>query len=147
MLEQEVYKSSALGPIRLSFTGRHLLQNLREAMTELVAKVIKENKVVLGEQDWEPVSVARGQIAKYMGRLEQRNDFEERNSIPPPQPPQSAYTALVKENECLSEQNKNLLEAIANLRELNRRYEGNENRIQYLKETLHRVKTLIDANS
>jgi len=41
-MKQEVYKSSTLGPIELSFTGRRLLANLRDAIVETMAQVEKD---------------------------------------------------------------------------------------------------------
>lgn len=71
---QEVYNSTTLGRIPLSFTGRRLMQNLREAVSELLTKAIDEAKK--GERlnfrhiNWEEVSKARGRIAQYMSKLE-----------------------------------------------------------------------------
>jgi hypothetical protein len=74
MSKQEVYKSSTMGPIPLSFTGRHLLQSLREAVQDMIAK--SDERVRRGQissLDWEPVSRARGRIAQYMSQLERKN--------------------------------------------------------------------------
>lgn len=60
-MDQETYHSSTLGEIPLSFTGRRLLQNLREAIEEYTTGAVK---------GWEPLSRARGKIAKYMSELE-----------------------------------------------------------------------------
>lgn len=68
-----VYKSSTLGEIPLSFTGKHHLQNLRTALEDLIRKIRARN----GEyypNDWEELSRARGHIAKYMSELERKND-------------------------------------------------------------------------
>lgn len=101
MSNQEVYKSSTLGPIPLSFTGRHLLQTLREAVTELVSKVeeagLKGCAYTPARDRWEPVSLARGKLAQYMSQLEKRNV------------PQSMLDELARlrhENEVLSKANE-----------------------------------------
>lgn len=71
-MKQETYKSSTHGPIPLSFTGRRLLENLRHAITAAIAA-----------RDWNhdnnAVSKARGELAKYMSRLE--NDRATANDI------------------------------------------------------------------
>lgn len=69
---QEVYKSSTMGNIPLSFTGRHLLQSLREAFTEYLDAIQKPGSVQY--KDWTRVSEARGRIAKYMSDLERKNN-------------------------------------------------------------------------
>jgi hypothetical protein len=72
-IKQEVYQSSTLGPIPLSFTGRHLLQSLREAIEEMVGGAVKQAQVGGSpiKPEWEPVSEARGKLAQYMSLLEQ----------------------------------------------------------------------------
>lgn len=73
MSKQEVYHSSTLGPIPLSFTGRRLMQNLREAFQEMLnkhCKAIAEGRIETGL--WDRVSRARGELAQYMSRLEKR---------------------------------------------------------------------------
>lgn len=74
MPKQEVYHSSTLGPIPLSFTGRRLMQNLREAFQDLLQKRVEQTKrgQVGGQDDWTSVSEARGKLAQYMSKLEQR---------------------------------------------------------------------------
>lgn len=73
---QEVYHSTTLGPIPLSFTGRHLLATLREAITAMVDDLKSQLPLPsYGPQrapklDWEPVSEARGKLAQYMSKLE-----------------------------------------------------------------------------
>lgn len=62
--KQEVYQSSTLGAIPLSFTGRRLLQNLREEIDDYVN--CRDNPI-----DWEPLSRARGKLALYISQLEQ----------------------------------------------------------------------------
>jgi hypothetical protein len=61
----EIYQSSTHGDIPLSFTGRRLLANLREAITS-----------ALGTCDYsangQALSRARGDIAQYMSKLEGR---------------------------------------------------------------------------
>lgn len=69
-MTNEVYQSSTLGPIPLSFTGRHLLHNLRDAITEaLYAKPTPPDWKPVSP-DWKPISLARGRIAQYISRLE-----------------------------------------------------------------------------
>lgn len=67
----EVYNSSTHGRIPLSFTGRHLLQNLRKAISEAISN-----------EDWHynnnAVSQARGELARYMSDLELRKLPDER---------------------------------------------------------------------
>lgn len=75
MPKQEVYHSSTLGPIPLSFTGRHLLQALRTEFTDLVAAA-KDGKIV----DWQAVSRARGRIAQYMSQLEGKQNKAQENA-------------------------------------------------------------------
>jgi hypothetical protein len=82
-MAREVYKSSTLGSIPLSFTGRHLLQSLREEMTALVRKAYENGRkdarqplpglerFAVSSNDWEPLSVARGKLAQYMSGLEE----------------------------------------------------------------------------
>lgn len=74
-MDQEIYHSSTMGSIPLSFTGRRLMQNLREAIEEAMARPI--NTPYPGRQDdciknWRPVSEARGRLAKYISELENR---------------------------------------------------------------------------
>lgn len=74
----EVYHSSTLGPIPLSFTGRRLMQNLREEVTALLKKAYRNGEQKwyrdganpVSAEDWEPLSKARGELAKYMSKLE-----------------------------------------------------------------------------
>lgn len=61
-LTQEVYKSSTLGPISLSFTGRRLMQNLREAVSDYMG-----GQTAVSYHD---LSKARGKIAQYISSLE-----------------------------------------------------------------------------
>lgn len=87
MPKQEVYNSSTLGPIPLSFTGRRLMQNLREAVQEMVDKAIQDTRKNAGKgwapQNWEPVSLARGKLVQYMSELEQRVERQEIFDPPP----------------------------------------------------------------
>lgn len=71
MAKQEVYKSTTLGSIPLSFTGRHLLQSLREALEDAIAA--KDASV-----NWDALSRVRGRLARYMSGLEKKDtpDFE-----------------------------------------------------------------------
>jgi hypothetical protein len=69
-VKQEIYRSSTLGPIPLSFTGRLKLQNLRDAMQTLLTNV-REAGGGYEHDWWKPVSEARGQLALYMSKLEQ----------------------------------------------------------------------------
>lgn len=74
MSKQEVYHSSTLGPIPLSFTGRRLMQNLRDAFQEMLKISCEAAKrgQVRPASDWEDVSKARGKLAQYMSQLEKR---------------------------------------------------------------------------
>lgn len=78
MSNQEIYHSSTMGDIPLSFTGRHLLQALREAIIERDQKVINEYGMRLNPTGpghfghWDEVSRTRGRIAKYMSELESK---------------------------------------------------------------------------
>lgn len=74
MPRQEVYHSSTLGRIPLSFTGRRLMQNLREEFQRLLSIAIEKarNGQVGVSREWDRVSEARGRIAEYMSRLEAR---------------------------------------------------------------------------
>lgn len=67
--EKSVYHSSTLGDIPLSFTGRHLLANLREAFEDYI-KELRTRPAYALTPSWEPVSKARGKLAKYMSQLE-----------------------------------------------------------------------------
>lgn len=64
-INQEVYKSSTHGPIKLSFTGRRLLQNLRDA-------VIRAIEARDFGTDGAMLSQVRAHLAIYMGDLETR---------------------------------------------------------------------------
>ena len=63
----EVYHSTTHGPIPLSFTGRRLLANLREAINEYTRQISCHG---YKEEFWKPVAHARGELAKYMSELE-----------------------------------------------------------------------------
>jgi hypothetical protein len=64
MFKQETYTCSATKQtVALSFTGRHLLQNLREAMVEALMKGTYD-------ANYKAISRARYAIAAYMGKLE-----------------------------------------------------------------------------
>ena len=78
--KQEVYHSSTLGPIPLSFTGRRLMQNLREAVQALLQKRTEQaaRGQVPSQDDWEDVSKARGQLAQYMSKLEKGQSNEDK---------------------------------------------------------------------
>lgn len=74
--KQETYTCSATKQqVPLSFTGRHLLQNLREATVVAVSK---------GDYsaNWNAVSLARYALAAYMGKLE-FEAYLERNFLKP----------------------------------------------------------------
>lgn len=74
-MKREVYNSSTLGPIPLSFTGRRLLQNLREEIEEFV-----EERLTVGKgTSWEGISRARGKLAQYMSKLEDRQVYPSMN--------------------------------------------------------------------
>lgn len=64
--KQETYKSSTLGDIPLSFTGRRLLQNLREEIEDLY-----KGRATIVSDEWKPLSRARGKLALYISELEQ----------------------------------------------------------------------------
>lgn len=79
-----VYNSSTLGPIPLSFTGRRHMQNLREEVEALI-KLAYENgrrdglsiepRFPIHNKDREPLSRARGYLAKYISKLEAENKY------------------------------------------------------------------------
>jgi hypothetical protein len=96
MPKQEVYHSSTLGPIPLSFTGRRLMQNLRDAFQELLHKRVEQTQrgQIGGQHDWTAVSEARGKLAQYMSQLEKRE------SVDP------ELVALRHENEVLRKANE-----------------------------------------
>lgn len=62
-VKQEVYTSSTKGEIALSFTGRHILQKLREAAVE----AIEAQDYDLNGQ---ALSRVRGELAAYISKLE-----------------------------------------------------------------------------
>ena len=66
MTKQETYQSSTHGDIPLSFTGRRLLANEREAVNRAIET--KDYSV-----DDMQLSRVRGDIAQYMSKLEQRD--------------------------------------------------------------------------
>lgn len=76
-MKQEVYISSTMGEIPLSFTGRRLLQNLREAIEEMTIRATNAARAGHGGpvDNWKPVSEARGRLAKYISELEQRTQL------------------------------------------------------------------------
>lgn len=84
-MKQEVYQSSTLGPIPLSFTGRRLLQNLREAMQKQLTSA-----AINAEYSWERISEARGELAQYMSRLERENERLKQKAAAHDSPPLSA---------------------------------------------------------
>ena len=73
----DVYKSSTLGAIPLSFTGRHLLQSLREAVVDAIEHAHKAGRDgrVIPSNNWHPISLARGKLAQYMSKLERNRQF------------------------------------------------------------------------
>jgi hypothetical protein len=77
-MSKEVYKSSTLGEIPLSFTGRHLLQNLREAVQKLLSEreeeLRKDPSAWRNTEYWKEVSLARGKLAEYMSKLEEKTE-------------------------------------------------------------------------
>lgn len=88
MAERSVYKSSTLGDIPLSFTGRQLLQQLRIEVEDLIKKVYDNGhadgaqnarKFAAPGKDWEPLSRARARLAQYMSKLERKSDSPERD--------------------------------------------------------------------
>ncbi len=58
--EQQIYHSSTLGKIPLTFTGRHLMQSLREAIQDAIAL----------RHYGDALSHARGKLAQYISKLE-----------------------------------------------------------------------------
>lgn len=78
MMDQEIYHSSTLGPIPLSFTGRRLMQNLREAVEEMTTRASNAARAGRGcpVDNWEPVSQARGRLAKYISELERKRNID-----------------------------------------------------------------------
>ena len=79
-MTNEIYTSSTLGEIPLSFTGRHLLQSLREAITEALEEQAKGGApgFVYDLHD-QAISRIRGKLAKRMSHLEQRIEQLERD--------------------------------------------------------------------
>lgn len=80
-MSREIYHSSTMGNIPLSFTGRHLLQQLRVEIQDLMKKVYNNGyddgitnarKFPAPGSDWEPVSRARARLAQYMSDLEEK---------------------------------------------------------------------------
>lgn len=65
-MARDVYRSTTLGDIPLSFTGRHLLQTLRECVADALAA--GDTNVNAGA-----LSRARGRLAHYMSKLEQKH--------------------------------------------------------------------------
>lgn len=140
MSKQEVYHSSTLGPIPLTFTGRRLMQNLREAVQELLQKRVEQTKrgQVGSQNDWEDVSKARGKIAQYMSELEKRppqrlewqSPLDARckpaamvlDYVPPKSAAELELDRLRKENEVLRKGNDAFKEQNQRLRESNSRY-------------------------
>jgi hypothetical protein len=74
--EKSVYKPSREGAkeIPLSFTGRHLLQSLREAVTDALSGAHERGTKHLPHDPnkWIPISRARERIAQYMSDLEKK---------------------------------------------------------------------------
>lgn len=66
-MEKSIYNSHTHGPIPLSFTGRRLMQNLRDAITGAVRRGDYNDPRM-------EVAHARGEIAQYMSKLETRDD-------------------------------------------------------------------------
>lgn len=65
-MARDVYRSTTLGDIPLSFTGRHLLQTLRECVADALAA--GDTNVNAGA-----LSRARGRLAQYMSKLEDKS--------------------------------------------------------------------------
>lgn len=63
--KQETYQSTTLGAIPLSFTGRRLMQNLREEIEDLL-----RGAPSVTSDEWKPLSRARGKLALYISDLE-----------------------------------------------------------------------------
>lgn len=68
MSDPKVFNSSMYGPIPLSFTGKHLLQKLRECIEDAVATGNTDAQLT---HEGHALSKARGDLAKYMSQLEQ----------------------------------------------------------------------------
>ncbi len=64
-MNSEVYNSTTHGPIKLSFTGRRLMANLRSA----IEAAIRRGK---WEDERHEVSAARGELAQWMSKLEDK---------------------------------------------------------------------------
>lgn len=83
MSERSVYKSSTGVEVPLSFTGKHLLQSLREAIQDALVKRYNEGladgrhharEFTAPGRAWEPISKARLAIAQHMSKLEGRTE-------------------------------------------------------------------------
>lgn len=66
-MAREIYNSTTLGPIPLSFTGRHLLQELRTCIQD----AIKDKDF---NTNGDALSRIRGRIAQYMSKLEGKDE-------------------------------------------------------------------------
>lgn len=69
-MKQQVYHSSTKGYIPLSFTGRRLLANLRDATASYVKGAIERGGLSWASDIYRPVSECRGEIAIYMSKME-----------------------------------------------------------------------------
>lgn len=78
-----VYKSSCGKSVPLSFTGKHLMQNLREAITNAQSKFMQElardvnGNHVLPRFEWQRISEARLAIVEHMSKLEKNTGFSD----------------------------------------------------------------------
>ena len=68
----DYYVSSTHGKIPLSLAGRNLLQQLREVVKNSIdaSRKIVRLTAEKEEQIWQPVSAARGELARFMSDLE-----------------------------------------------------------------------------
>jgi hypothetical protein len=91
--KQEVYESTTHGPIPLSFTGRRLMANLRQAVeTELQNRQVMLDGSI-SPYNWEPIARARGELAKYISEVERNEASRINNRV--------TIARLAEENEHL----------------------------------------------
>jgi hypothetical protein len=89
---RSVYKSSTGVQVPLSFTGKHVLQNLREAMMEALKSAYDHGaRGTSNLQDWDPLSKARLAIAQHISGLE--NKSERANDAQAVSIPEALYRA------------------------------------------------------
>jgi hypothetical protein len=72
-MSTHIYKSQTHGPIPLSFTGKHLMKNLRDAIVRAISRGSYAGNGC-GAQPYEnDVAYARGELAQYISSLEARS--------------------------------------------------------------------------